>query len=63
MSNAFFICVLFPCLDFYFHSCVSRALIVGTRMLQGQPGECHALFSENPKRRDRLARRGERLKL
>src|SRR4029077_6680312 len=50
----------FPWLDFYFRSRVSGVphrllrplrLRAGTRMLQGQPGECHALFSENPKRR------------
>ena len=49
--------LLFP-----FHV-VSAVLIVGNRILPERPGECPALFNENPKRRDRLARRGERLKL
>ena len=53
----------FPWLDFHFRSRVSAVLIVGTRILPERPGECHALFSENLKRRNRLARRGERLKL
>ena len=52
----------FPWLDFYFRSRVSAVLIVGTRILPERPGECHAFFSENPKCRDRLARRGERPK-
>jgi hypothetical protein len=42
---------------------MSNVLSYGPAPLPERPGECHALFSENPKRRDRLARRGERLKL
>ncbi len=53
----------FPWLDFCFRSRASGVLIIGTRILPERLGECHAFFSENPKRSDRLARRGERLKL